>query len=235
MLDCLESKDDTIRFKTLQLLYGMANKDNAVVIAGKILKHLKMTTDRHLREDLVLKLTSLCEQYSPDNEWFVRMMNKIFIVGGDLVTERVAFNMLILIAEGKSCCYVHQTLTIQIRKHWRRRRAAWQWTQGLCRKFFFPLSRKIHFSFTNFDESNQLDRKLILYPFNEATKSQWADKSQLGEYAYVVDAQEEAIDLMCDFLEREHKDKGDVRLWVVNALIKLVSQTQNLPPQVCLI
>jgi hypothetical protein len=45
-------------------------------------------------------LTSLCEQFSPDNEWFVKMMNKIFIVGGDLVTERVAFNMLILIAEG---------------------------------------------------------------------------------------------------------------------------------------
>lgn len=109
----------------------MANKDNAVVIASKILKHLKSTTDRHLREvkpscrndlplkDLVLKLTSLCEQFSPDNEWFVRMMNKIFIIGGELVTERVAFNMLILIAEGLFLASLSLTL---VRKYWRRGR-----------------------------------------------------------------------------------------------------------------
>eukprot|EP01126_Amoeba_proteus_P011566 TRINITY_DN14691_c0_g1_i2.p1 TRINITY_DN14691_c0_g1~~TRINITY_DN14691_c0_g1_i2.p1 ORF type:complete len:339 (-),score=57.73 TRINITY_DN14691_c0_g1_i2:336-1298(-) len=102
VLDCVESKDETIRFKTLQLLYAMANRENTVVIASKILHHLKITRDPHLREDLVLKLTTLCERFSPNFEWYVKMMCKIFIVGGDLVKKDVAYNTITFLAEGNT-------------------------------------------------------------------------------------------------------------------------------------
>jgi hypothetical protein len=52
----------------------------------------------------------------------------------------------------------------------------------------------------------------------------------LGEYSYVVSREEDAVDMLCDFLERDNND--DVRLWVISALAKLVAQTQNLPSQV---
>ena len=38
--------------------------------------------------------------YAPDNQWFIRTMNVVFEVGGDLVRKEVAHNLMRLIAEG---------------------------------------------------------------------------------------------------------------------------------------
>ncbi len=46
----------------------------------------------------------------------------------------------------------------------------------------------------------------------------------------MVSREEDAVDLLSDFLERDSKD--DVRLWVINGLAKLVAQTQQIPTQV---
>ena len=40
-------------------------------------------------------------RYSPDNEWYVTTMNQVFELGGELVDNHVAFNMMRLIGEGK--------------------------------------------------------------------------------------------------------------------------------------
>ena len=45
-------------------------------------------------------------KYAPDNQWFIRTMNVMFEVGGDLVRKEVAHNLMRLIAEGvviRSC------------------------------------------------------------------------------------------------------------------------------------
>ena len=39
-----------------------------------------------VRKDLVIKINSLCEQFSPNNNWYVRTMNKLYEMGGDLIT-----------------------------------------------------------------------------------------------------------------------------------------------------
>lgn len=39
-------------------------------------------------------------KYAPDNQWFIRTMNVVFEVGGDLVRKEVAHNLMRLIAEG---------------------------------------------------------------------------------------------------------------------------------------
>lgn len=49
-----------------------------------------------------MKLTSLCENFSPSNEWFIDTINQVFILGGLEVKQTVAYNLIILITEGNT-------------------------------------------------------------------------------------------------------------------------------------
>lgn len=40
-----------------------------------------------VRKDLVIKINSLCEDYAPSKNWYVRTMNKLYEMGGDLITN----------------------------------------------------------------------------------------------------------------------------------------------------
>ena len=40
-----------------------------------------------MRKDLVMKINSLGENYSPNKNWYVRTMNKLYEMGGDLITS----------------------------------------------------------------------------------------------------------------------------------------------------
>ncbi len=39
-------------------------------------------------------------RYSPNNEWFIETMIKVFFLGGDLVKPEIVHNLMQLIAEG---------------------------------------------------------------------------------------------------------------------------------------
>lgn len=87
VVDCLEDADDTLKIKTLDLLYKMTNNQNVEPIVEKLLSYLKEApTESSVRKDLVIKINSLCEQFSPNNNWYVRTMNKLYEMGGDLIT-----------------------------------------------------------------------------------------------------------------------------------------------------
>ena len=45
-------------------------------------------------------LPCLEHRYAPDNSWFIRTMNTVFELGGELVRTDVAHNLMRLIAEG---------------------------------------------------------------------------------------------------------------------------------------
>jgi AP-4 complex subunit epsilon-1 len=45
-------------------------------------------------------VTQLAERYAPDNVWFLNTMNAVFTLGGDLVQEETAHNLMRLVAEG---------------------------------------------------------------------------------------------------------------------------------------
>lgn len=59
IVDCLESKDETLKRETLDLLYKMTNRDNVEVIVSKMLNTLHGSTDIHFRNALVMKITEL--------------------------------------------------------------------------------------------------------------------------------------------------------------------------------
>jgi len=100
VVDCLEDPDETLKRKTLNLLYRMTNPSNCEIIAAKLLYHLKLSVDAHLRRELVQKITALAERFAPNNEWYITTMNEVFEMGGDLVPVQTAHNMIRLLSEG---------------------------------------------------------------------------------------------------------------------------------------
>jgi AP-4 complex subunit epsilon-1 len=87
VVDCLEDADDTLKLRTLDLLYKMTNKQNVEPIVEKLLTFLKAApVESSSRKDLVLKINELGEKFAPSKKWYIRTMNKVFELGGDLIT-----------------------------------------------------------------------------------------------------------------------------------------------------
>ena len=54
VVDCLEDQDDTLKIKTLELLYKMTNKQNVEAIVERLLTYLKEAPiEAASRKDLV--------------------------------------------------------------------------------------------------------------------------------------------------------------------------------------
>eukprot|EP00899_Mesostigma_viride_P027947 jgi/Mesvir1/8337/Mv12598-RA.1 len=100
VIDCLEDPDDTLKRKTLDLLYAMTKPANVEVIVERMIAYMRSTTDTHTRAEIIGRVDELAERYAPNNEWFIQTMNALFALGGDLVRPELAHNLLRLIAEG---------------------------------------------------------------------------------------------------------------------------------------
>jgi AP-4 complex subunit epsilon-1 len=83
-VDCLEDTDDTLKVKTLDLLFKMTNKQNVEAIVDKLLNYLKEAPiEAGSRKDLVNKISILGEKFAPNQNWYVKNMNKLFEIGGN--------------------------------------------------------------------------------------------------------------------------------------------------------
>jgi len=100
VIECLEDSDDTIRRKTLSLLFAMCNEDNVEAIVLRLLKFLASSTDGFLREELVRNICNVAEQFSNSNEWYVETLNRVLELAAEHVTATTLQGMLKLIAEG---------------------------------------------------------------------------------------------------------------------------------------
>lgn len=100
VIDCLNDPDETLKRKTLDLLCHITNAGNVETVCDKLLSYLKSTTDAYFRTQLVDRITELAERYAPDNSWYILTINEVFELGGSLVREGVAHNLMRLLAEG---------------------------------------------------------------------------------------------------------------------------------------
>lgn len=101
VIDCLEDPDETLKRKTLDLLFRMTNSVNVEFIVEKLLSFLANATDDHFRTDLVGQITQCAERFAPSNAWYVQTMVKVFECAGDKVKLSVAQTLVQLIAEGQ--------------------------------------------------------------------------------------------------------------------------------------
>lgn len=99
ILDCLESKDETLKRETLELLFKMTNIQNVNTIVTKLILLLKSAIDGGFRKNLVNKICQLSERFAPDKEWFLRTMNLVFEYGSEFVDNTLLNNYLKLLNE----------------------------------------------------------------------------------------------------------------------------------------
>ena len=100
VVDCLTDPDESLRKKTLDLMYAMTKSHNVEVIVEKMLAFLADAQDAHLREETVTRIGTLAERYAPSTQWFIETMNEVFAIGGDVVKPRAINNLMRLIGEG---------------------------------------------------------------------------------------------------------------------------------------
>lgn len=78
----------------------MTNKQNVEPIVEKLLSYLKEAPiESSVRKDLVIKINSLCEDYSPSKNYYVRTMNRLYEIGGDLITADLSNKFIQSISE----------------------------------------------------------------------------------------------------------------------------------------
>lgn len=117
VIDCLEDPDETLRRKTLDLLYSMTNANNVVVIVQKLVAYLDATTDVYLRTDLVGRINQLSEKFSPTTWWYVETCANIFEKAGELVKPEVAHNLMKIISESDEMVVDQSGQEIELKKY----------------------------------------------------------------------------------------------------------------------
>ena len=78
VVDCLTDPDESLRKKTMDLLYRMTKSHNVEVIVEKMVEFLEAATDAHTREETVGRIGELAERYAPNTRWFIDTMNTLF-------------------------------------------------------------------------------------------------------------------------------------------------------------
>lgn len=73
ILTCLDDKDESIRLRALDLLYGMISKKNIMEIVKKLMTHMDKAEGSHYRNELLVKIIEITSQnnyhYITNFEW----------------------------------------------------------------------------------------------------------------------------------------------------------------------
>lgn len=209
VIDCLEDPDETLKRKTLDLLYRMTNPVNVEYITEKLTAFLRETSDVYLRTELVSRITQCAERYAPSNAWYIMTMTHVFELGGDLVRGEVAHNLLRLIAEGSS-----GMMELEDEKDGPRNDDQDMELRKDAVETYVDL----------------LDRAQGNVPDILVCVMSWV----LGEYGYLSEMieLEDLCERLCDLAERAFQNPDETRSYVLSAIIKITAQLGMVLPAV---
>lgn len=78
ILACLDDKDESIRLRALDLLYGMVSKKNLMEIVKRLLGHMERAEGSAYRDELLYKVIEICSQgsyqYVTNFEWYLTVL-----------------------------------------------------------------------------------------------------------------------------------------------------------------
>ncbi|EDW82456.1 uncharacterized protein Dwil_GK25122 [Drosophila willistoni] len=78
ILACLDDKDESIRLRALDLLYGMVSKKNLMEIVKRLLGHMERAEGSGYRDELLYKVIEICGQssylYVTNFEWYLTVL-----------------------------------------------------------------------------------------------------------------------------------------------------------------
>jgi AP-2 complex subunit alpha len=86
-------RGDSIRRRSLDLLYGMCDISNAKDIVEELLQYLT-TADFGIREELALKAAILAEKFAPNLAWYVEVILQLIEKAGDFVSDDIWYRVV---------------------------------------------------------------------------------------------------------------------------------------------
>ncbi|XP_076811887.1 AP-3 complex subunit delta-1-like isoform X4 [Clavelina lepadiformis] len=86
ILQCLDDKDESIRLRALDLLFGMVSKKNLMEIIKKLMIHVEKTEGTQYRDELLSKIIEICSQnnyqYITNFEWYITVLVELTRMDG---------------------------------------------------------------------------------------------------------------------------------------------------------
>uniref|UniRef100_A0A914ZL92 AP-3 complex subunit delta domain-containing protein n=2 Tax=Parascaris TaxID=6254 RepID=A0A914ZL92_PARUN len=86
VLRCLDDRDESIRLRALDLLYGMVSKRNIMEIVRKLMDHVDAAEGSFYRDELLSRIISICSynnyQYITNFEWYISVLVELTKVEG---------------------------------------------------------------------------------------------------------------------------------------------------------
>ncbi|KAG7160365.1 AP-3 complex subunit delta-1-like [Homarus americanus] len=78
VLQCLDDKDESIRLRALDLLYGMVTKKTVMEIVRRLMTHMDRAEGTMYRDELLQKIILICSQnnfqYITNFEWYISVL-----------------------------------------------------------------------------------------------------------------------------------------------------------------
>ncbi|KAG7456877.1 hypothetical protein MATL_G00240590 [Megalops atlanticus] len=98
ILQCLDDKDESIRLRALDLLYGMVSKKNLMEIVKKLMVHVDKAEGTTYRDELLTKIIDICSQgnyqYITNFEWYISILVELTRLEGTRHGHLIASQML---------------------------------------------------------------------------------------------------------------------------------------------
>lgn len=108
ILTCLEDKDDSIRLRALDLLYGMVSKENLTTPAGdgivdRLMKHVSYPKmGNKFRDEIVLKVIDICSRndyfYINNFDWYITVLVTLATIEGGTIHGNLIAQQLLDVA-----------------------------------------------------------------------------------------------------------------------------------------
>ncbi|XP_037068745.1 AP-3 complex subunit delta-1-like [Pollicipes pollicipes] len=98
IMQCLDDKDESIRLRALDLLYGMVSKKNLMEIVKKLMVHMDRAEGTTYRDELLSKLVFICSQnnyqFVTNFEWYLSVLVELTRIEGSQHGPLVAAQMM---------------------------------------------------------------------------------------------------------------------------------------------
>ncbi|XP_047364201.1 AP-3 complex subunit delta-1 isoform X1 [Vespa velutina] len=98
IMQCLDDKDESIRLRALDLLYGMVSKKNLMEIVKKLMVHMDKAEGTTYRDELLSKIIQICSQnnyqFITYFEWYISVLVELTRMEGTKHGPLVATQLL---------------------------------------------------------------------------------------------------------------------------------------------
>ncbi|XP_015121672.1 AP-3 complex subunit delta-1 isoform X2 [Diachasma alloeum] len=98
IMQCLDDKDESIRLRALDLLYGMVSKKNLMEIVRKLMVHMDKAEGTTYRDELLSKIIQICSQnnyqFITYFEWYISVLVDLTKMEGTKHGQLVATQLL---------------------------------------------------------------------------------------------------------------------------------------------